>query len=40
MVLLKELSQSKGESRHMIIKQVNVHVRAQYLCEGNQKEDE
>ena len=39
-VLLKKLSQSKGASRRTIIKLVNVHERAQYLYEGNQKGDE
>ena len=39
-VLLKKLSQSKGASKHMIIKLANVHVRAQYLYEGNRKGDE
>ena len=38
-VLLKKLSQSKGASRHMIIKLVNVHERAWYSYEGNQKGD-
>ena len=39
-VLLKKLSQSERASRHTIIKLVNVHVRAQYLYEGNWKGDE
>ena len=39
-VFLKKLSQSKGASRCMIIKLVNVHVRAQYLYEGDWKGDE
>ena len=39
LVLLQKLSQSKGASRHTIIKLVNIHVRAQYLYEGNQKGD-
>ena len=38
-VLLQKLSQSKGESRDMIIKLANIHARAQYLYEGNQKGD-
>ena len=36
-VLLKELFQSKGASRCMIIKLANIHVRAQYLYQGNWK---
>jgi len=39
-VLLKKLSQSKGASRRTIIKLANIHARAQYLYEGNQKENE
>ena len=39
-VFLKKISQSKGESRRMIIKLANIHVRAQYLSEGNQRENE
>jgi len=38
-VLLQKLSQSKGESRRMIIKLANIHVRIQYLYEGNRKGD-
>ena len=36
--LLQKLSQSKGASRCMIIKLVNIHVIAQYLYEENQEE--
>ena len=38
-VLLQKLSQSKEASRCMIIKLANIHERAQYLYEGNQKGD-
>ena len=37
--LLQILSQSKGASRRMIIKLVNIHVMTQYLYEGNWKGD-
>jgi len=36
-VLLQKLSQSKGASRHTIIKLVNIHARAQYLYKKNWK---
>jgi len=38
-VLLQKLSKSKGASRCMIIKLVNIHGQAQYLYEGNWKGD-
>ena len=36
-VLLQKLSQSKGASTRTIIMLANIHVKTQYLYEGNQK---
>ena len=36
--LLQKCFKSKGTSRHMIIKLANIQAKAQYLYEGNQKE--
>jgi len=33
--LLQKYFKSKGESRHMIIKLLNIHAKAQHLYEGN-----
>jgi len=38
--LLQKCFQRKGETGHMIIKLVNVHARAQYLYEMNQRKEQ